>query len=47
MTEAFAMQKLTFSKKKYWHISDINVKNFNKTFTNDITSFEKQGPELQ
>ena len=39
MREAFAMQK-------YWHILDINVWNFNEALTNDVVSFEQQGPGL-
>ena len=46
MRGAFALQKLlTFFKKKYWHISDINVWNFNEMLTNDIVSFEQPGPD--
>ena len=33
-----------FFNKKYWHISDINVWNFNETLTNDVVSFEQPGP---
>ena len=29
-----------FFDKKYWHIWDINVWNFNETLTNDVASFE-------
>ena len=32
-------------QQKYWHISDINIWNFNKTLTNDVFSFEQAGPE--
>ena len=47
MREAFAVQKLlTFFQQKYWHISDINVWNFNETFINDVVSFEQPGPGL-
>ena len=35
-----------FFNKKYWHILDINVWNFNKTLTNDIVSFKQPGPVL-
>ena len=35
-----------FFNKKYWHISDINVWNFNETLTNVIVSFEQSGPDL-
>ena len=34
-----------FSNKKYWHISDIYVWNFNETLTNDIVSFEQLGQD--
>ena len=45
MREAFALQKLyTFFNKKYRLIWDINVWNFNETLTNDVVSFEQQGP---
>ena len=54
MREAFAMQKLLtcksfshFFNKKYWHIWDINVWNFNVLLTNEVVSFEQPGPELQ
>ena len=41
------MQKLlSFFQQKYWHISDINVRNFNATLTNDFVSFEQLGPEI-
>ena len=42
MREIFTGQKLLtfFLDKKYWHISDINLKIFNKMLTNDIISFE-------
>ena len=34
MREAFALQKLlTFFQQKYWHILDINVRNFDETLT--------------
>ena len=47
MREAFALQKLTFfHKKKYWHILDIKVWNFNKMLTNDVISFEQPGQDL-
>ena len=47
MREAFALQKLlTFFHKKYWHILDINVWNFNETLTNDVVSFEQPGPDV-
>ena len=36
-----------FSTKKYCHISDINVSNFNETLTNDDVSFEQLGPDLE
>ena len=32
-----------FFDKKYWHILDINVRNFNETLTKDIFSFEQPG----
>ena len=35
-----------FFNKKYWHIWDINVWNFNETLTNDVVSFEQAGPVL-
>ena len=35
-----------FFNKRYWHISDINVGNFNKTLTNDFVKFEQPGPGL-
>ena len=44
MREAFAAS-LIFFNKKYWHILDINVCNFNETLTNDVVSFEQPGPE--
>ena len=48
MWEAFALQKLlTFFDKKYRHIWDINVWNFNKSLTNDVVSFEQPGPECR
>ena len=44
MREAFAMQKLlTFFQQKYWHIWDINFRNFNVSLTNDDVSFEQPG----
>ena len=43
MREAFAMQKLLKFQKKYWHISNINIGNFNKTLTNNV-SFGTNGP---
>ena len=43
MREAFALL-LTFFQHKYWHISDINMWNFNETLTNNIVSFEQPGP---
>ena len=48
MREAFALQNNLsfFSNKKYWHISDIEVWNFNVSLTNDIDSFEQLGPGL-
>ena len=47
MREAFAMQKLlTFFQQKYWCISDINIRNFNETLTNDVVSFEQPGPDV-
>ena len=39
------MQKLTFFQQKYWHKSDSNIWNFNKTLTNDIVSFEQPDPD--
>ena len=42
MREAFALQKLlTFFQEKYWHISDINVWNFNEMLTDDVVSFDQ------
>ena len=41
------MQCKSFShcfNKKYWHISDSNVWNFNETLTNDIIKFEQSDP---
>ena len=32
--------------QKYWHISDINIWNFNEKLTNDFVSFEQPGPEI-
>ena len=47
MREAFALQKLlNFFVKKYWHVWDINVRNFNVSLTNDVISFEQPGPDL-
>ena len=48
MREAFAVQKLLefFFNKKYWHIRDINIGNFNEMLTNDAVSFEQPGPDL-
>ena len=41
------LQKLlAFFHKKYWHIWDINVWNFNVSLTNDVVSFELPGPVL-
>ena len=36
-----------FFNKKYWHIWDINVWNFNETLTNDVFSFDQPGSVLQ
>ena len=36
-----------FFNKKYWHISDIYVWNFNETLTNDVVSFEQLGLEVK
>ena len=33
-----------FFNKKYWHISDTDVWNFNETLTNDVVIFEQSGP---
>ena len=45
--EAFAMQKFShFFNQKYWHISDINIWNFNETLTNNVVGFEQPGPDL-
>ena len=42
-----ALQKLhNFFDKKYWRISDINVRNFNETSGNDVGSFEQPGPSV-
>ena len=47
MREACALQKfLTIFHKKYWHIWDINVWNFNVSITNDVVSFEQPGRNL-
>ena len=35
-----------FFNKKYWHIWDINIWNFNETLTNDVVSFEQLKPVL-
>ena len=44
MREAFALQSVShFFNKKYWHISDIKVWNFNETLANDDVSFEQLG----
>ena len=46
MREAFAMQKLlTFIQQKNLAFSDISVRNFKETLTNDVISFEQPGPE--
>ena len=47
MREAFALQKLLtfFQQKKYWHIWNVNVWNFNVSLNNDVVSFEQLGPE--
>ena len=34
-----------FFNRKYWHIWDINVWNFNDMLTNDVVCFEQPGPE--
>ena len=48
MVEAFALQKpLAFFNKNFWHYSDISVWNVNEMLTNDVVSFEQQGPGLQ
>ena len=41
--KSLVQKLLTFFNKKYWHISDINVGNFNETLTNDVVSFEQPG----
>ena len=33
-----------FSTTKNWRISDINIRNFNETLTNDVGSFEQLDP---
>ena len=33
-----------FVNKKYWHISDINFRNFNKMWTNIVINFEQPSP---
>ena len=33
-----------FFNKKYWHIWDINIRNFDVSFTNNIVSFEQLDP---
>ena len=35
---------MIFFRQKYWHISDINVWNFNEMLTNNIFSFEQLDP---
>ena len=35
-----------FLNKKYWHIWDISVWNFNESLTNDIVSFKQLGPGI-
>ena len=50
MREAFALHCKSFThffNKKYWHIWNISVWNFNVSLTNDVVSFEQPGPELQ
>ena len=44
MREKAVQKLLTFLQQKYWHISDINVWNFNETLTNNAVSFEQLGP---
>ena len=47
MREAFAVMCKSFSlffQYEHWCISDINIQNFNKTFTNFVISFEQLGP---
>ena len=34
-----------FFNKKYWHIWDINIWNFNETLTNYVIRFEQLGPD--
>ena len=36
-----------FFNKKYWHIWDISVWNFNESLTNDVVSFEQPGLDLK
>ena len=36
-----------FFNKKYWHIWDINIWNFNETLTNDSICFEQLGPDFE
>ena len=43
---SFAKASHIFSTKKYWHIWDINVWNFNVSLTNDVVSFEQPGPGI-
>ena len=42
-----AMPAALIFEQKYWHISDINLLNFNETLTNDVVSFEQPGPVFQ
>ena len=41
MREAFS----DFFDKKYWHVLDIHIWNFNEMLTYDIVSFEQPGQE--
>ena len=43
MREAFAVQLQHFFNKKYWHIWEINIWNFNETLTNNVVNFEQPG----
>ena len=47
MWVAFALQKLlTFFQQKFQHICVSLDVNFNESLTNDIVSFEQQGPDV-
>ena len=46
MREAFAKASHLLFNKKYWHISDINFRNFNQTLTNNVVSLEPLGLDV-